>query len=142
MNTFTFHFEIQARTLAEAIAQLGCSGHTVVTNPQGGTVVIEAATPAKPAAPKPAAPKKETTKGTTAKAEPKAAAEAEETPTLTLEEVREVSGLLTKTGRSREAKAILESYFNVGKLADLNPDDYSEAIRLFKETAEKPPLEE
>ena len=137
MSTFTFHFEIQARTLAEAIAQLGCDGHTVVTNPQGGTVVIEAVTPAKPAA-----PKKETTKGTTAKAEPKAAAEAEETPTLTLEEVREVSGLLTKTGRSREAKAILESYFNVSKMVDLDPDDYAEAIRLFKETAEKPPLEE
>ena len=133
MNTFTFHFEIQARSLAEAIALLGCSGYKGVSTPAGGTEVVEAEKPVKPTT------KKEAAKPAPTKVEAKATGEA---PELSLEEVREVSGLLTKTGRSREAKAILENYFNVGKLADLNPDDYAEAIRLFKETAEKPPLEE
>lgn len=138
----TFHFEIKARSLKEALSKLALekpAPQSVVNSTvtisgdlaNVSDIQVEAAKPAK-----------NTNKKEPAKAEPKAAAEAEEASEITLEEVREVSGLLTKTGRSREAKAILENYFKVGKLADLNPDDYAEAIRLFKETAEKPPLEE
>ena len=58
MNTFTFHFEIQARSLAEAIALLGCSGYKGVSTPAGGTEVVEAEKPVKPTTKKEAASKR------------------------------------------------------------------------------------
>ena len=130
MNTFEFRATIQARTMEEALQLLSWGG-----NSSRGTIEVMAAVRAPEEAPVTTpAPRKTQTKAA-APVAPKA--EKAEEPVFTELDVRNASKLLVDLNRKTEAKAIIESFPGVKKIADLKEEQYAEAIRLFKEAAEK-----
>ena len=132
MNIFKFEATIQARTVEEALQLLSWGG-----SPSGGAVQVKTVAQAQDEAPVEAPePKKTQTRNKAATpAAPKV--EKAEEPVFTELDVRNASKLLVDLNRKTEAKAIIESFPGVKKIADLKEEQYAEAIRLFKEAAEK-----